>query len=141
MGIGAKIRVLRERAGLTQGQLAEMIGVTAAAVGNYEHEVSFPRDDTLYRLFGALHCEPNELFEGMYTESAADAEHLKKYRVLDEYGRELVDACTEIEYRRCTEEPKTILVAARCGGAPKRITIKKQSGSIKDLPKYNGGRR
>lgn len=141
MGIGTRLRELRETAGLTQGQLAAAVGVTAAAIGNYELEVSFPREAVLYSLFKALHCEPNELFTGHFTEKSADALHLKKYRELDSYGKELVDACTEIEHRRCNGD-EGMLIAARNGGAPRRLTLRKRgSASILDEPDYRGGRR
>ena len=51
MGIGKRIKELRERAGLTQEELAQRLGVTPSAVGNYEREVSHPKGNVLYRLF------------------------------------------------------------------------------------------
>ena len=50
MGIGKRIKELRERAGLTQEELAQRLGVTPSAVGNYEREVSHPKENVLYRL-------------------------------------------------------------------------------------------
>ena len=38
MTIGSQVKVWRESAGLSQRELAERIGVTQAAVGNYESE-------------------------------------------------------------------------------------------------------
>lgn len=143
MGIGRRIRILRERACLTQEELAEMIGVTTSSVGNYEREVSHPREEALYRIFDALQCEPNELFADCYENTSGESGHIEKYRALDSYGRELVDACTDIEYRRCIEERSsdTILIAARNGGEPKTIRMKKRKGvSIHDKPDYDGGR-
>lgn len=67
MGIGKRIKELRERAGLTQEELAQRLGVTPSAVGNYEREVSHPKENVLYRLFEALSCEPNELFADSLT--------------------------------------------------------------------------
>lgn len=143
MGIGRRIRILRERACLTQEELAARIGVTPSSVGNYEREVSHPREEALYRLFDALQCEPNELFADCYEDGSGESEHLEKYRALDSYGRELVDACTDIEYRRCTaEQGDMVLIAARNGGAPRVIEMKKRkgAGSILDKPDYDGGR-
>lgn len=144
MGIGRRIRMLRERAGLTQEELAEMIGVTTSSVGNYEREVSHPREEALYRIFDALQCEPNELFADCYENTSAESGHIEKYRALDSYGRELVDACTDIEYRRCTEksdDADTVFIAARNGGEPRTIRLKKRKGvSIFDKPDYDGGR-
>ena len=54
MGIGARIAELRTRLGITQQNLALRIGVTPSAVGNYEHDVSFPKEEVLMKLFGAL---------------------------------------------------------------------------------------
>ncbi len=142
MGIGTRIRQLRERAGLTQEELALRIGVTPSAVGNYEREVSHPRGDVLYRLFNALCAQPNELFQGMF-EDENESEHMEKYRALDEQGRQAVDACTETEYARCTAGEGAVLIAARGSGAPHFAELKKRdsSASILDCPDYKGGRK
>lgn len=141
MGIGRRIRLLRERADITQEELALRIGVTPSAVGNYEREVSHPREDVLYRLFDVLKCEPNELFADCYSDNTPEKELVEKFRALDSYGRELVQTCADIEYRRCCEGTVTV-IAARAGTAPKRIVMKKRkgAGSVLDLPDYDGGR-
>lgn len=112
-------------AGLTQEELAEQIGVTPSAVGNYERDVSHPREDILYRLFEALDCEPNDLFAGHYSiggrrdsvnpdrqqgdcEEKCWRQHMKKYCSLDSRGREIVDVCTEIEYMRCSQKSEAV---------------------------------
>ena len=96
----------------------------------------------LYRLFEALSCEPNELFADQFNASDAPGQvHLRKYLELDSHGRELVDACTEIEHQRCTEG--LTMVAARSfnkEAPPKPIRLRKRpgAGSILDLPDYKG---
>lgn len=72
MGIGAKIREARNKLGLTQEELANMVGVKQTAIGNYENEVSHPREEILYKLFDALKVDANYLFEGQYTPKATD---------------------------------------------------------------------
>lgn len=142
MGIGRRIRQLRERRGLTQEELAERIGVTPSAVGNYEREVSHPREDVLYRLFGALCTEPNELFSDCFCASSEYGEHLEKYRALDEEGKKAVDECTERELLRMEETDGLKLIAARGNGAPHITELKKRGAqSIFDRPDYKGGRR
>lgn len=142
MGIGKRIKELREREGLTQEELAQRLGVTPSAVGNYEREVSHPKENVLYRLFEALSCEPNELFADQFDASSAPGQvHLKKYLELDSHGRELVDACTEIEHQRCTEG--LTMVAARSfnkEAPPQPIRLRKRpgAGSILNLPDYKG---
>ena len=49
--------------GLTQVQLAQALGVTKGAVGNYETGGSSPKADNLYRLFDILKCDANYLFQ------------------------------------------------------------------------------
>lgn len=140
MGIGKRIKELRERMGITQEDLARRIGVTPSAVGNYERDFSHPREEVLYKLFSALNCEPNEIFADQFDTSKAPGQiHLKKYLELDEHGRELVDACTEIEHQRCTESQ--VMVAARSfskEAPPMPMSLKKRpgGGSVLDLPDY-----
>lgn len=139
MSIGTRIKELRSRAGLTQEALARKIGVTPSAVGNYERDFSFPKEEVLYLLFGALGCSPNELFETENPYSAGELEHLEKYRFLDDYGRELVNACTEIELAR--QRGEITAIAAR-KGTPDTLVLKKRAGApdIREAPDYRGGR-
>ena len=141
MGIGKNIRELRQRAGLTQEGLALKIGVTPSAVGNYERGVSFPKEEVLMSLFGALECTPNELLGGSAESgNEHEREHLQMYRVLDDHGRETVDACTQAELERCRGENE-VLVAARNGEPPHKITLKRRGEkTIFDVPDYGGGR-
>lgn len=140
MGIGTRIKELRLRAELTQEGLAAKIGVTPSAVGNYERGVSFPKEEVLMALFGALNCTPNELLGNVNTED----EHIRKYRALDSLGRERVDRCTENELARCKQDDDNadkVLIAARKGGVPHEITLKRRGEkTIFDVPTYRGGR-
>ncbi len=55
MTTGEKITKCRKEKGLTQGQLAETLGVTRQAVSRWEGDLAFPETDTLMkmsRLFG-----------------------------------------------------------------------------------------
>lgn len=144
MGIGGKIREHRLKLGITQQELALSLGVTPAAVGNYECEVSFPKEKVLLRLFDTLGCTPNELFGGERTLSPREAEHLNKYHVLDELGKSLVDEYTERELRRMShgaEDGEEIPIAARNGSAQQLKLKKRGNKSISELPDYRGGRR
>ena len=68
MSIGSRIKELRLAHGLTQAQLGEAIGVTKAAVGNYEKDLSSPREDTLIAIFDVLDCDANYLFQDIVRE-------------------------------------------------------------------------
>lgn len=140
MGIGSKIRELRQRAGLTQEGLALKIGVTPSAVGNYERGVSFPKEEVLMSLFDALECTPNELLGAAPEAGDNEREHLRMYRALDDRGRETVDLCTQTELERC-QGGNEVLVAARNGEPPHKITLKRRGEkTIFDVPDYGGGR-
>lgn len=143
MGIGSKIRELRLKQGITQEILARKIGVTTSAVGNYEREISFPKEAVLMKLFGALGCTPNELLGEDAVFGEREYAHLNKYASLDEQGKERVDECTQQELLRVmtAEESEEIPIAARHGSA-ELIKLKKRKGkSIRELPDYRGGRR
>ena len=143
MGIGNKIRELRLEQGITQEILALKIGVTPSAVGNYEREVSFPKEEVLMKLFGALRCTPNELLSMDAPLSEKDYAHLKKYASLDDQGRKRVDEFTERELRRVLTEnaAEEVSIAARHGSAEQIMLKKRKDKSIFDLPDYRGGRR
>lgn len=108
MGLANRLKERREQLGLTQGEVASILGITPGAVGNYENGVSTPKADILFKVFDALKCDANYLFQDeMKTLSNKDAatpyemDHLvKRYRDLDPHGREMVDFTLEKEYER-----------------------------------------
>lgn len=63
MALHQKIAYFRERAGLSQRQLAEKAGVSPGAIGQYETKKSKPSIDTLFRLATALNVTVSELFD------------------------------------------------------------------------------
>ena len=144
MGIGNKIKELRLKQGITQEILAQKIGVTPSAVGNYERGISFPKELVLMKLFGALDCTPNELLSENGQFGEEENAHMKKYAALDEMGKLRVNEFTERELQRVLtkeNEFEEILIAARHGNAD-AIKLKKRKGSsILDLPDYRGGGR
>lgn len=51
MSFATRLRQAREQSGLTQQDLAEKLGVTKSAIGNYENGVSSPKWDVLLKNF------------------------------------------------------------------------------------------
>jgi SOS-response transcriptional repressor LexA len=108
MGLSNRLKERREQLGLTQGEVASLLGITPGAVGNYENAVSTPKADVLFKVFDALKCDANYLFQDeMSNRSPEDAatplemENLvKKYRALDDTGRTNVDVALERETDR-----------------------------------------
>lgn len=63
--LAGRLRRLRRAAGLTQEELAELTGLTARAVSDYENaEAPNPKLDTLYRLAYGLGVRPGVVIEG-----------------------------------------------------------------------------
>lgn len=56
-----RIKYLREKAQMTQAQLAQKVGVTQKAVAKWEVGKSLPRADKLVCVAKALHCSVDEL--------------------------------------------------------------------------------
>ncbi len=113
MSFSARLKEQRERMGLTQIQLATALGITKGAVGNYETGASSPKAEILYKLFDILCCDANFLFQdemaALHEANATpqEMEHLvKKYRALDPYGKDTVDAVLENELKRCQEQAR-----------------------------------
>lgn len=76
MSFASRLRQAREQAGLTQLELAEKLGVTKSAIGNYENGVSSPKWDVLVRIFDVLHVEPNFLYQDSFSPPVSDSVHL-----------------------------------------------------------------
>ena len=108
MSFGSRLKEKREALNITQPQLAEMLGVSKGAIGNRETDVNSPRATLLYDLFDILHCDANFLFQDemrelKYKDNATPSEFeniIKKYRDLDDHGKEMVDFTLEKEWER-----------------------------------------
>lgn len=107
MGIGKRIKEARENNGLTQNELAELIGVTGSAITNYEKETSHPKEPIMYKLIEALKVDANYLFQDVVklqetqnNITPREYEHIKKYRSLDAYGQETINIALDREVSR-----------------------------------------
>ncbi len=61
MNLGERIKESRKRKGLTQRQLADLIGVKHNSISNWENNQNKPDPDTLELLCGALDVSPSYL--------------------------------------------------------------------------------
>lgn len=139
MGVGRRIKEMREKLGLKQSDLAKKIGVTPSAIGNYENEISHPKVDVLYKLFEALDCDANYLFQDMFEEkkdkllTIAEISLIDKYRILNPHGKKTVDIVLNIEYenslkeqnKNSSEDTITLPIAAR-GGKAKPVALSRK---------------
>ena len=96
MSFGEQLRRRREELGMSRDTLAEKLGVSRSAIGNYETGVSTPKEDVLLRLFDALQVDPNYLYRDTFRHtflySDEERRMVEKYRGLPLPGRQMVHA-------------------------------------------------
>ena len=119
MSIGSRLKLRREELGLTQTELAKLVGVSKGSIGNYESEISSPNENILIKLFSALDCDANYLYHDDINKSNdsisnTELQHIKKYRALDEHGKKIVDFVLNEEYDRSTEQDEGELIQTNC---------------------------
>ncbi len=111
MSLNTRIKERREFLGMSRTELADLIGVTPSAIANYENGISSPKIDLLYKLFEALKCDANYLYQDEMKEFSNDsttedeAEIIKKYRSLDSLDKKAIsDLLNTLSGRRSDQE-------------------------------------
>ena len=113
MSINSRIKERREALNMSRAELAEKIGVTPSAIANYENEISSPKIEVMFKIFTALKCDANYLYQdGMGSNypmkvSYDEYQHIEKYRNLDSHGKEMIDFALEKEWERSIKEKET----------------------------------
>ena len=74
--VGKRIKIVRQRNGLTQDQLAEQVGLSPKYISGIERGVENPTMDILLRVAKALEVEPYDLF--LFGESEESEKALRK---------------------------------------------------------------
>ena len=92
MSFGEQLRQRREELGLSRDMLAERLGLSRSAIGNYETDIAFPKEEVLLKLFNALEVDPNYLFRGSFRCSESEQRMLEQYRALPQAARQTVRA-------------------------------------------------
>lgn len=86
--IGARVRMLRKRRGLSQKQLSEKVGVHYTHISRYERGQSRPSADGLKRLANVLGVSVDYLLEGTKEEAAKatfdDRELLRMFKEVEQ---------------------------------------------------------
>ncbi len=109
------INTLKKEKGLTNSQIAQMSGVTLSTLDKITSGVNTnPKLDTLQAICKVLGCTLNDFVEGQSKDGLSQLEqaHIKKYRLLDPYGKEAVDGVLDVESRRCEAARKEQLEQA-----------------------------
>lgn len=121
MSFGTRMQERREVLGISQAALAKSLGVSQSTVGNYEADISFPKEGVLLRLFDCLETDPNTLFQdsfqaGVQVLGRSEWQFLERYRGLSPLGRETVRSVVEalcayrddLEAGKPDQEPRLI---------------------------------
>lgn len=113
MSYQKRIKEARIKLGLTQEALAYKLGIGTSTLNGYEKGNREPSVNMLSKIMNELDIDPNYLFQDEMSNDIYDKFSLyeqniiKRYRLLDNYGKAAVDNLLEVEYSRCNvvEEP------------------------------------
>jgi len=67
--LGRRIQFFRKKKGLTQDELADLLGVSRATVARWESGIRLPKGEWLFKLANVLEIPPSKLFEATDTEN------------------------------------------------------------------------
>lgn len=92
MSIGQRLKEARIIRNMTQEDLAAAVGVTKGAIGNYETEVSSPKDSILIKLMDVLQIDANYIYQDYMNQQTILREDelmlLSYYRGADDRAKE-----------------------------------------------------
>ncbi len=100
MSLGKRIRDRRVELKMSQSDLARRLGVTSAAVSNYESGQNAMREEVLLKLFQVLDVDPNYLYQDALTGksfncSVDEKSLVMKYRDLSIVGRQTLHSVAD----------------------------------------------
>lgn len=95
-----RLKEAREKAQMSQQELARKLFMSQGAVAKYETDKSTPTPETIVKLAEILNVSVGWLLEADDDITREEYQRIKKYRALDEYGKRAVDAVLDIEGER-----------------------------------------
>lgn len=110
MTIGQRLKEARLQRRMTQPELAEAVGVTKGAIGNYETDLSSPKEPILIKLMEVLQIDANYLYQDYIVSSPSltpEEDHLLTvYRGANDQAK--IDAVCLLEnHQRKKEDSHT----------------------------------
>lgn len=63
MSFGSRLKEARLEQNMSRADLARAVGVTQSAIGNYELEISSPKENILIQLMNVLNIDANYLYQ------------------------------------------------------------------------------
>ena len=112
--VASNIQYYLDENHLTRKELAEKLGVSLSSVGFWCIGAKIPRMDKIDKMCSIFGCKRSDLLisPAAIAPAAADGslspadltsperEHIRKYRALDENGREMVDAVLDTAFQQ-----------------------------------------
>lgn len=99
---------MRKKSGMSLDEISEKSGVPKGTLAKITSGITkAPALETMKSLVYAMGYTLKDLDDGLEESDGFSAEekaHIKKYRLLDPYGKEAVDGVLDVESRRCEEE-------------------------------------
>lgn len=120
---GEKLKKARIEKGYKQSELGEILGLKNTTISNWEKGVSNPDVEIVAKLCNILNVTASYFFDDMASNeilSFSERQVIKKYRLIDDNGKNTVEFVLNDIYDRCIKEPaplyETILKPAyQCG--------------------------
>ena len=110
MTVGDRICKLREAKGLTQKELGILLGYSSSStVSNWETNIAKPDFDKLIQLCNIFNVTSDELLgikSDIHNFTTEERTHIKKFRMLDEHGKNVVNYLLDEEYTRVLSSAK-----------------------------------
>ena len=111
-----RLREARQHAGLTQGQLASLVGVAKSTMAGYENGVSEPDMDKMEKIMAALKVDANFLLQDemekgggfSFSLSYPEMQRVERYRTLDDAGKSLVEHVIAYAVSRPAQADETV---------------------------------
>ena len=124
MSLGSRINEIRKEKKISIDDLCARSGVPKGTLSKITAGITTnPTLDTVQAIARALGCRLDDFDEKpllsektLFNLSTDEMTHIKKYRTLDEYGKEAVDSVLYVEYKRCmsaSDNAPSLAFAAR----------------------------
>lgn len=91
MAFSERLKLARQKANLTQAELARKAGLATGSIYQYEAGLRFPRLEILYRIADALGCSMADLDESLAISATELADEYESFVKEDDENRKRID--------------------------------------------------
>lgn len=98
-----RLKAEREKAGLTQAQLANRIGTTYQNISQYERGIRTPRYETMVKIASAIGITANQIWQEELQEETFNKEYGEAIADVSETLKSVVDAFDSVLLQYCSQ--------------------------------------